>query len=58
MSIALLFWIIMILWLLFGLWSNWPAAPGSKFTLLGGHIVLWVLLALLGWKVFGAAIHS
>lgn len=57
MSISLLFWVIMILWLLFGLWQNWPA-PGGKPFAVGGVIVLWVLLALLGWRVFGAALHQ
>lgn len=57
MSIALLFWVIMLIWLLFGLRTNWPVAGTAPWGL-GGHIVLWVLLALLGWKVFGPAIHS
>jgi len=47
----------MILWLLFGLWSNWPG-PGGKPWGIGGHVIVWVLLALLGWRVFGAAIHN
>lgn len=59
MSIGLLFWVIMFVWLLFGLWSNWPAAGAPNgFRGVGGTVILWVLLALLGWKVFGAAIHS
>lgn len=57
MSIALLFWIIMVVWLLFGLWSNWPVT-GANGRPLAGTVILWVLLALLGWKVFGAAIHQ
>lgn len=57
MSIALLFWIIVLLWFLFGLWQGWPA-PGTKPWGISGHIVLFLLLVLLGWKVFGPAIHS
>ena len=57
MTIGLLFWVIMIIWLLFGLFTYWPA-PGTRPYPLGGHIVLWVLLALLGWKVFGPALHG
>jgi hypothetical protein len=56
MSIALLFWVIMVIWLLFGLYVNWPVTahgPG-----VGGHLIIWVLLALLGWKVFGPALHG
>jgi hypothetical protein len=59
MTIGLLFWVIMIIWLLFGLWSNWPSTPGAAgFRGIGGTLIEWILLALLGWKVFGPAIHS
>lgn len=54
MSTALLFWVIMLLWLFFGLYRDRSAGPWN----LGGHVILWVLLALLGWKVFGPAIHQ
>jgi hypothetical protein len=53
-NIGLLFWIIMIVGLLFGLYTN-RAAPVPW---LSNNLVLWVLLALLGWKVFGPALHS
>lgn len=56
MSIGLLFWVIMVIWLIFGFYTNWPAAGGRPWPL-GGHIVLWILLALLGWQVFGPALH-
>ena len=52
MSIGLLFWVIMIVWLLFGLWQSWPTPRP-----IGNHIILWLLLALLGWQVFGPALH-
>jgi len=59
MNLSMLFWVIMIVWLLFGLWSSWPAAGGTNgFRGIGGHILVWVLLAILGWQVFGAAIHK
>ena len=29
MKISLLFWILMLVWLLFGLWSQWPAGSGG-----------------------------
>jgi hypothetical protein len=53
MTIALLFWILMLFWLCFGAWQNgalgWP---------LGGHLLLWVVIALLGWNVFGPMVHG
>lgn len=54
MGIGLLFWVIMVFGLLFGFYTN-RAAP---MVFIGNSLVLWVLLALLGWKVFGPAIHG
>jgi hypothetical protein len=47
---GLLFWILMILWLILGLWAVWPI---TNFGLAGGNLLLFILLGLLGWKVFG-----
>jgi hypothetical protein len=52
-SIGVVFWVIMIVGLLFGLYTN-RTAP---LPWVSNNLVLWVLLALLGWAVFGAAIH-
>lgn len=48
MSKGLLFWIIMIIALIFGLWSQW-----GNFYFIGNSVVVFVLIGLLGWKVFG-----
>lgn len=58
MTFGLCYWILMLLWLVFGLWSNWPAA-GQPHNLrpVGGTLLLFILLVLLGWKTFGAPIH-
>jgi hypothetical protein len=55
MSIGLMFWVIMVVWLVFGVVSS-----GKPFTWqnIGGSLILFILLALLGWAVFGAAIHK
>jgi hypothetical protein len=48
---GLLFWILMLLWLLFGLWNyHSPMSYGP----LGSNLLLFVLLLLLGWQAFGA----
>jgi len=57
MSISLLFWILYLIALVFSLWTNWPA-NGPAFRPLGGPLLVFVLIGLLGWKVFGAAIHG
>jgi len=54
MTAGLLFWILMIIWFVFGLWTSWPRTPGSaNFPTIGGTVMLFILIALLGWKVFG-----
>ena len=53
MSIGLLFWVIMLIGLLFGIYSN-RTAP---MPWVSNSLVIWILLALLGWATFGPAIH-
>jgi hypothetical protein len=56
MSMGLCFWILMLLWLVFGLWP----APGAPWSWRGAAptLLLFVLLLLLGWKTFGPPIHG
>lgn len=57
MSIGLLFWILMAIWLVFGFAQNWGAVPGS-YGLWGHSVLLFILLLLLGWAVFGAPLKG
>lgn len=54
MSFGLVYWILMLIWLVFGIWSTWPTPTRAA----GGNLLLFILLVLLGWHVFGAPIHS
>lgn len=59
MSIGFIFWLLMLLWLLFGMYWNWPKEQTpSGFGTLGGNLLLFVLLFLLGWKVFGFIVQG
>ena len=59
MKIGTLFWVLMILWFILGVFAFWPTAAGwAAYAPLGGNLLLWVLLALLGWQVFGPAIQK
>jgi hypothetical protein len=58
MTIDFLFWLLMILWLLFGLYWNRTSIQGGNYGIVGGNLLLWILLALLGWKTFGFIIQS
>jgi hypothetical protein len=53
MSFALLFAVLMLAWLFFGLFGSWPGAAPNPHRPFYGNGVLFVLLLLLGWKVFG-----
>lgn len=50
MPLGLAYWIVMLIWLVFGLYSSGIA------WLTGPNIILFILLVLLGWQVFGAAL--
>lgn len=52
MPMGLAFWIIMLLWLIFAIWRDWPNYP-----IVGFNATLFILLGLLGWKVFGAPLQ-
>jgi hypothetical protein len=57
MNISFVFWFLMFLWLL----SMLGAIFGPPNFVWVGHvssIVLFILLALLGWQVFGAAVKK
>ena len=59
MSFGLAYWILMLLWLVFGLWVSWPTLPGYHGLYpLGNTLLLFVLFLLLGWKVFGPPPHG
>lgn len=56
MSLGLCFWILWLLCLVFGFWSIYPAAGGIR--VVGFPLIVFILLTLLGWKVFGPPIQS
>jgi hypothetical protein len=53
MTLGTAFWVIMLLWLIFGFWRNW----GDSYAM-GGSFLQFVLFLLLGWHAFGAPIHT
>jgi hypothetical protein len=57
MTLAILFWVLMIVWAVFGAWSSY--VPGQSYTYRhwGGTVLTFILLAILGWAQFGAPIH-
>lgn len=54
MNKATIFWLLMILWAIFGIWAGWVWVRGEHYAPVGGSVLLFVLLALLGYRVFGS----
>lgn len=53
MTLALAYWILLLVSAVFGFWSS-----GWNVRTFGGSFLVFVLLVILGWKVFGAPIHG
>lgn len=53
MPIGILFWVIMIVWLLLGFYWHRGDLRSGNYVIFGGNLILFILLALLGWRVFG-----
>jgi hypothetical protein len=56
MSAGLWFWLLYVICLVFGLWAVWPN-DRAQIRPLGGQLVIFILLGLLGWGVFGPPIR-
>lgn len=58
MTLAVFYWILMLLWLLFGLWSHWPSTPteARAWAPFGGNLILFLLLLILGIAEFGGPV--
>ena len=58
MSFGLCFYILMLIWFVFGVITAWPGSPIGHYGGFGNSLLLFILLLLLGWKVFGAPLHG
>lgn len=52
MSIAIWFWVIYVIAILFNVWSTWPINRANA-----GGLVFFILIGLLGWAQFGGPVH-
>lgn len=57
MTIGLAFWILMLFWLLVWGGTQWGGPAWAPFSW-GGSLLLFVLLAFLGWHAFGPPLHQ
>jgi hypothetical protein len=56
MPMGILFWVIYIVALLAAGWAYYEPAQPMWFRRAGGYFVLWLLVGILGWQVFGPAV--
>ncbi len=58
MPIGILFWVLMIIWAIYGFaWNSAPSRFGN-WGWLGNGLLIFVLLALLGWHDFGPILQN
>ena len=57
MPLQFWFWLIWLICVVFGGWTWWPAVPSNRWYF-GAYCWVWVLLAILGWHVFGNPFHA
>lgn len=53
LTIGMVFWILMLISLFFSVYWDWPNHP-----VIGRNLLLWFLLFLLGWGVWGFPIKG
>jgi hypothetical protein len=57
MSIGLAFWVLMLVWLVFGIGWHFGFVPGTVAPWANG-LLIFILLGLLGWHSFGPPLHG
>ena len=57
MSFALLFWILMLFWLVYGWFYQSTPTTFGPYGWVGHSLLLFVLLGIVGWATFGAPVR-
>lgn len=53
MTIGFIFWLLILLTLIFGFYWHWPGRDPGPFGSVGGNLLLFILIILLGLATFG-----
>jgi len=56
MTLGLCYWILMLIWLAFGLLAHFGVVAGP-YRVGVNAVLLFILFLLLGWQVFGPPLH-
>lgn len=57
MQLGIAFWVIMIVWFVFGLITHLGVVAPGAWGATANAVLLFVLFAILGWQVFGPVVH-
>lgn len=58
MPIGLIFWVLMLLWLVLGIFNNRAEFVAGNYAGFGGTLLQFILFFLLGWRAFGFMIQG
>ena len=58
MTIGLVFWILMLIWAVFGIATHLDPGWGGPYGVWGNTLLIFILFLLLGWHAFGPPIHG
>ena len=56
MPLAYFFWTIYVICILLGAWGYYDPTQPAWPRRFGGYVVLWILVGMLGWHVFGSVV--
>ncbi len=57
MPLGILFWVIYVVAIVFSVWGAYAPNDPAWFKRAGGGFILWVLVGILGWHVFGPVVR-
>ena len=57
MTLAVWFWLFYVLSLVFGIWGEWTPVPGNPYVRRAWYLVIYLLLAIIGLRLFGSPVQ-
>jgi hypothetical protein len=58
MPLSIAFWVLILLWCVSGCWWGYTTSPEGRAPLVGWSLLLFLLLLVLGLKLFGGPIQG
>jgi hypothetical protein len=56
MPLGILFWVLWVVWIIFG-FALHGGYVGGQYGSIGGELLIAVLFAIVGWKLFGPVVQ-